>query len=51
MGHPDRRPKRAKKKKEKMLNRRNLYYQTLDLTPYNAVGCLKYKSKFAIKYK
>ncbi|HOL17245.1 MAG TPA: hypothetical protein PLY40_03030 [Bacillota bacterium] len=52
MGHPCRIAKRAKKKqaKEKMLSRRNLS-DYLDLTPYNAVGRIKFKEEFAIKYK
>jgi len=54
MGHPDRRPKRElkrKKRKQKMLARRNLYQQTLDLTPYNAVGPMVKGEEFTIKYK
>ena len=52
MGHPSRLAKRAKKKKakEKMLPRRTLH-DYLDLTPYNAVGRLKFRDEFAIKYK
>lgn len=50
MGHPDRRRQREKKRKEKMLTRRNVFDQ-LDLTPYNAVGKIKLKDSFAIKYK
>ncbi len=54
MGHPDRRPKRERKRKkqrQKMLARRNLYQQTLDLTPYNVVGPMVKGEEFAIKYK
>ena len=52
MGHPDRRPKRERKRKrQKMLARRNLYEQTLDLTPYNAVGPMVQGEEFTIKYK
>ncbi|MDZ4131989.1 MAG: hypothetical protein U1E11_02540 [Dethiobacteria bacterium] len=53
MGHPDRKPKRERRKKQrqKMLSRRNLYDQTLDLTPYNAVGPMVRGEEFAIKYK
>jgi hypothetical protein len=52
MGHPDRRPKRERKKKrQKMLSRRNLYERTLDLTPYNAVGPMVKGEEFTIKYK
>lgn len=52
MGHPDRKPKRErKKKKQKMLARRSLYDQTLDLTPYNAVGPMVKGEEFTIKYK
>ena len=52
MGHPDRKPKRERKKKrQKMLARRNLYDQTLDLTPYNAVGPMVRGEEFTIKYK
>lgn len=52
MGHPSRRAKRVagKKAKQKMLTRRSLC-DYLDLTPYNAVGKLKFKEEFAIKYK
>ncbi len=52
MGHPDRKPKRERRKqRQKMLARRNLYEQTLDLTPYNAVGPMVKGEEFAIKYK
>jgi len=34
-----------------VINRRNLYDQTLDLTPYNAVGPMVRGEEFAIKYK
>jgi hypothetical protein len=51
MGHPDRRKQREEKRKEKMLNRRSYDHQTLDLTPYNAVGRIKFGDEFAIKYK
>jgi len=53
LGHPDRRPKRERKKrkKQKMLSRRNLLEQTLDLTPYNAVGPMVKGEEFTIKYK
>lgn len=52
MGHPDRRPKRERKKKrQKMLSRRNLYNRTLDLTPYNVVGPMVKGEEFTIKYK
>jgi len=51
MGHPDRRKQREKKRKEKMLNRCFYDHQTLDLTPYNAVGRIKFGDEFAIKYK
>ena len=53
MGHPDRRPKRERKKrkKQKMLPRRSLHDQTLDLTPYNAVGPMVKGEEFTIKYK
>jgi len=53
LGHPDRKPKRElkKKKKQKMLPRRNLYDQTLDLTPYNAVAPMIKGEEFTIKYK
>ena len=52
MGHPDRKPKRERRKKrQKMLARRNLYDQTLDLTPYNAVGPMVRGEEFTIKYK
>jgi len=54
VGHPDRRSKRElkrKKKRQKMLPRRNLYDQTLDLTPYNAVGPMAKGEEFTIKYK
>jgi hypothetical protein len=52
MGHPDRKPKRERRKqRQKMLARRNLYDQTLDLTPYNAVGPMVKGEEFVIKYK
>ena len=52
MGHPDRKPKRERRKKrQKMLERRNLYGRTLDLTPYNAVGPMVRGEEFTIKYK
>ena len=52
MGHPDRRPKRERRKKrQKMLSRRSLYGRTLDLTPYNVVGPMVKGEEFSIKYK
>ncbi len=54
MGHPDRRTKREmkrKKNRQKMLPRRNLFDQTLDLTPYNAVGPMVKGEEFTTKYK
>lgn len=52
MGHPDRKPKRErKKKKQKMLARRSLYDRTLDLTPYNVVDPMVKGEEFTIKYK
>jgi hypothetical protein len=52
LGHPDRKPKRERRKlRQKMLARRNLYEQTLDLTPYNAVGPMVKGEEFVIKYK
>ena len=52
MGHPDRRHKRERRKKrQKMLARRSLYEQTLDLTPYNAVGTMVKGEEFTVKYK
>ncbi len=52
MGHPDRKPKRGRRKqRQKMLARRNLYDRTLDLTPYNAAGPMVRGEEFTIKYK
>ena len=52
MGHPDRGPKRERKKqRQKMVSRRNLYDRTLDLTPYNVLGRMVKGDEFAIKYK
>lgn len=52
MGHPDRKPKRERKKqRQKMVTRRNLYDRTLDLTPYNVLGRMVKSDQFAIKYK
>ncbi len=52
VGHPVRKPKRERRKqRQKMLARRNLYDQTLDLTLYNAVGPMVKGEDFAIKYK
>jgi hypothetical protein len=52
MGHPSRKLKRERrKKKQKMLERRNLYGTTLDLTPYNAVGPMVRGEEFTIKYR
>lgn len=52
MSHPDRKPKRERKKqRQKMLARRNLYNQTLDLTPYNVLGNMVRGEEFTIKYK
>lgn len=52
MGHPDRRPKRERRRKrQKMLARRSLHGRTLDLTPYNAVGPMVKGEEFTIKYK
>jgi len=44
MGHPNRRRQREKKKKqqEKIPGRKN-EYNVVDLTPYNAVGRMRYK--------
>lgn len=53
MGHPDRRMLRERKRKtrqkEKMLGRRS-FVHVLDLTPYNAVGCIN-SPGYSIKYK
>ncbi len=51
MGHPDRRILRERKKKEKerMVGRKNSF-DTLDLTPHNAIGKMTCRG-YELKYK